>query len=98
MTIITHVTRRLSYTEEQLDQLAHEFAEYAALDIADIVRLRLPLAEQDYRVALIATEIAHAIRCTIGTLTVTPERASPYRSATSRAACAFQDLNVRRTV
>ena len=92
MTVINHISRRLTYTEEQLEELAQEFAEYAALDIADIVKLNLPLPEQDYRLAQIATEVAHAIRCTLATLTVTPVPIHPYRSPGSRHLLEFDAL------
>jgi hypothetical protein len=95
MTIISHISRRVCYTEEQLDRLAQEFAEYAALDIADILKLNLPRAEQDYRLALIATEVAHAIRCTITTLTVTPAPARPYRSPRPREPGELKALQAR---
>lgn len=96
MTLFTPVTRRICYTEEELDSLAHEFGEYAALDIADILKLDLPQADQDYRIALIATEVAHAIRATIGTLTVTANPPAPYRSPVSRSFREFEPLKAQR--
>jgi len=96
MSLFTHVTRRISYTEEELDSLVQEFAEYAALDIADILKLNLPQADQDYRVALIATEVAHAIRSTIGTLTVTSNPPAPYRSPAPRPLREFELLKAER--
>jgi hypothetical protein len=78
MTVIHHVSRCLALTDDQLDELAQEFAEYAALDIADIMRLHLPFHEQQYRVALIAAEVNHAIQCTIATLTLSASPARPY--------------------
>ena len=96
MTLFTHVTRRICYTEEELDALAHEFAEYAALDIADILKLDLPQTDQDYRIALIATEVAHAIRSAIGTLTVASNPPSPYRSPAPRPLREFEPLKAER--
>lgn len=94
MTLFTHVTRRICYTDDELDSLAQEFADYAALDITDILKLQLPHPDQDYRVALIATEIAHAIRTTIATLTVTSNPPAPYRSPAPRALHEFEPLKV----
>ena len=96
MTVIHHISRRLAFTDDQLDELAQEFAEYAALDIADIMRLHLPLHEQQYRVALIATEVAHAIHCTVTTLTVSASPPHPHRSAAPRQLEEFEPLIVQR--
>lgn len=96
MTLFTHVTRRICYTEEELDSLAHEFADYAALDIADILKLHLPKADQEYRIALIAAEITHAIRSTIATLTVASNPAAPYRSPAPRLLREFELLKAPR--
>jgi hypothetical protein len=96
MTLFTPITRRLAYTPDQLDALATEFAEYAALDIADIVKLDRPPPERDYQLALIGTEIAHAIRCTLDALTVTANPPLPYRSSAPRLAHEFRRLKVER--
>jgi hypothetical protein len=95
MTVIHHVSRRLAFGDHQLDKLAREFAEYAALDIADIVRLHLPFHEQQYRIALIATEVAHAIRCAVDALTVTAAPINPHRSPGPREADPLESLTPR---
>jgi hypothetical protein len=62
--------RRLAFTEDTLEDLAAEFAEYAAEDIADL----LGLDERTPALREIASEIAHAIRSTIDEL---PHEPSP---------------------
>lgn len=64
----TRVHHRLSFSAQELDTLATEFSDYAAFDIADILRHSLRLDDQDVRIALIACEVAHAIHCTVQTL------------------------------
>jgi len=96
MTLFTHVTRRLCYTEDELDRLAVEFGEYAALDIADLLKLHGPVPDQEYRVALIATEVAHAIRSTISTLTVAASPVAPYRASAPRHLREFEPLSIKQ--
>src|SRR5256885_10336656 len=56
--------RRLAFTEDELEELAAEFAEYAAQDIADL----LDIAPADGVLGELAVEIAHAIRSVIDEL------------------------------
>jgi hypothetical protein len=56
--------RRTVFTEDELEQLAEEFAEYAAQDIADL----LGIAPDDGVLRELAGEVAHAIRSTIDEL------------------------------
>jgi hypothetical protein len=72
--------RRLSFTEEELGQLADEFAEYAAEDIADLLGLDHGATQMHD----LTEEIAHAIRCAIDELP--HERPSPQISLRSAAA------------
>jgi hypothetical protein len=97
MSLFTPISRRLAFTPDQLDALAEEFAQYAALDIADLLKLDHPRADQDYAVALIATEVAHAIRCTVDALTATANPPLPYRSPAPRLAHEFRRLKVERS-
>jgi hypothetical protein len=54
----------LSFTEQDLDELADEFGEYAAEGIADLVDLQATPA----LLCEIAIEVSHAIRCTLDEL------------------------------
>jgi len=70
--------RNIAVTEDELEDLAAEFAEYAAQDIADLLQIDAasPLLQE------IALEVAHAIRCTIDEL----PHAQPSPSITLRHA------------
>ena len=56
--------RSIAFTEDELEALAGEFAEYAAQDIADL----LGIAPNDGVLRELAVEVAHAIRSTIDEL------------------------------
>jgi transcriptional regulator with XRE-family HTH domain len=56
--------RGIAFTEDELEELAVEFAEYAAQDIADL----LGISPDDRVLRELAVEVAHAIRCTIDEL------------------------------
>jgi hypothetical protein len=74
---------KLSFTQAELEELAQEFAEYAAEDIADL----LGLAANDSALGEVALEIAHAIRSAIDELP--HERLSPAVGIRQAAAEAF---------
>lgn len=53
--------RMLSFTDEELEEFAAEFAAYAAEEIADLLALKpTPALLHE-----IASEVAHAVHCTI---------------------------------
>jgi hypothetical protein len=84
--------RSLAFTEDELEELAAEFAEYAAHDIADLLAIdAAPAVLQE-----IANEVAHAIRCTLDEL---PQaRPSPGLTLRSAAAETLTTPSVLRVV
>lgn len=71
---IIRLTRRVIYRLDELDQLADEFAGYAAHEIADLVQLKTGTPRLCQTFHQISDEVAFAIRCAVQRL---PEDASP---------------------
>jgi len=72
---IIRLTRRVIYCQDELDQLAEEFAGYAAHEIADLMQLKTGTPRLCQTFHQIGDEVAFAIRSAVERL---PDEPGPF--------------------
>jgi len=78
---IIRITRRVIYTQDELDDIADHYAGFAAHEIADITRLRSGLPRLTQTFQQITGEVAFAIRCAVDRLPEEAPLIQPYTPA-----------------